>query len=100
MSTAGDGEDGVAADEVVLEITDASTLSTPSTPPPPPIPASSLAGPLPSPTVAVRAGRSRLIQSSSYFRALLGGSFRSEPTLALSISAEASGQHHFRSKRA
>jgi hypothetical protein len=89
MSSAGDGGDGVAADEVVLEITDASSPSTTSTPPPPPIPVSALDGPLPSPTVAVRADRSRLIESSSYFRALLGGSFRSAPSasepLALSI---------------
>ncbi|XP_047059594.1 BTB/POZ domain-containing protein FBL11-like [Lolium rigidum] len=75
MSSAGDGGDGVAADEVVLEITDASSHSTTSTPPPPPIPVSALDGPLPSPTVAVRADRSRLIESSSYFSALLGGSF-------------------------
>jgi hypothetical protein len=80
MSSAGDGGDGVAADEVVLEITDSSSHSTTSTPPPPPIPVSALAAPLPSPTVAVRADRSRLIESSSYFRALLGGSFRSVPS--------------------
>ncbi|KAM0849488.1 hypothetical protein ACQ4PT_053708 [Festuca glaucescens] len=80
MSSGGDGGDGVAADEVVLEITDSSSLSTTSTPPPPPIPISALDGPLPSPTVAVRADRSRLIESSSYFRALLGGSFRSAPS--------------------
>ncbi|KAM0828889.1 hypothetical protein ACQ4PT_067246 [Festuca glaucescens] len=75
MSSTGDGGDGVAADEVVLEITDSSSLSSTSTPPPPPIPISALDGPLPSPTVAVRADRSRLIESSSYFRILLGGSF-------------------------
>ncbi|KAM0854319.1 hypothetical protein ACQ4PT_050505 [Festuca glaucescens] len=75
MSSAGDGGDGVAADEVVLEITDSSSLSSTSTPPPPPIPISALDGPLPSPSVAVRADRSRLIESSSYFRILLGGSF-------------------------
>jgi hypothetical protein len=94
MSFAGDGEDGIAADEVdleitdevVLEITDASALSTTSTPPPPPIPVSALAGPLSSPTVAVRADRSSLIESSSYFRALLGGSFRSASILGLSTS--------------
>jgi hypothetical protein len=83
MSLACDGEDGIAADEVVLEITDASALSTTSTPPPTPIPVSVLAGPLSSPTVAVRADRSRLIESSSYFRALLGGSFRSASILGL-----------------
>ncbi|CAM0885363.1 unnamed protein product [Alopecurus aequalis] len=78
MSSAGDGS--VAGDEVVLEITDASSLSSLATPPPHPIPVSALAGPLPSPTVAVRADRSRLMESSSYFRALLGGSFRSAPS--------------------
>jgi hypothetical protein len=86
MSLACVGEDGIAADEVVLEITDASALSTTSTPPPPPVPVSALAGPLSSPTVAVRADRSRLVESSSYFRALLGGSFRSASILGLSTS--------------
>ncbi|KAK3163119.1 hypothetical protein QOZ80_1BG0097920 [Eleusine coracana subsp. coracana] len=74
----------VAAGDVVLEITDASASTTggdvPSSsppPPPPPVSVSDLAslGPLPSPTLAVRADRHRLIDSSSYFRALLGGSF-------------------------
>ncbi|EMS61585.1 hypothetical protein TRIUR3_08581 [Triticum urartu] len=80
MSAAGDGEDGAAAaaaDTLVLEITEAAA-SPSSAPPPLPIPVSALAAPLPSATVlAVRADRSRLVESSSYFRALLGGSFRS-----------------------
>ncbi|CAL4971944.1 unnamed protein product [Urochloa decumbens] len=69
----GDGEDAaVAGDPVVLEITDTS-----SSPRPPPVSVSDLSRlhPLPSPTVTVRADRRRLIESSSYFRALLGGSF-------------------------
>ncbi|KAF8642194.1 hypothetical protein HU200_067457 [Digitaria exilis] len=78
MSFPGDGED--AGDPVVLEITDASSAAAadaPSSPLPPPVSVSDLArfDPLPSPTVAVRADRHRLIESSSYFRALLGGSF-------------------------
>ncbi|XP_048566466.1 BTB/POZ domain-containing protein FBL11-like isoform X2 [Triticum urartu] len=93
MSAAGDGEDGAAAaaaaaGTVVLEITDAAA-SPSSTPPPPPIPVSALAGPLPSPTVlAVRADRSRLIESSSYFRALLGGSFSESGSGYVRISCD------------
>ncbi|XP_037408630.1 BTB/POZ domain-containing protein FBL11-like isoform X4 [Triticum dicoccoides] len=91
MSAAGDGEDGAAAaaaDTVVLEITDAAA-SPSSAPPPPPIPVSALAGPLPSPTVlAVRADRSRLIESSSYFRALLGGSFSESGSGYVRISCD------------
>ncbi|OEL14832.1 BTB/POZ domain-containing protein FBL11 [Dichanthelium oligosanthes] len=83
MSFPGDGEDAaVAGDPVVLEITDTSSAvptGAPSSPRLPPVSVSDLAGfdPLPSPTVAVRADRHRqaLIESSSYFRALLGGSF-------------------------
>ncbi|ONM34240.1 BTB/POZ domain-containing protein FBL11 isoform X2 [Zea mays] len=71
------------ADALVLEITDTSSSATaaaaraPSSPSPPPLSISDLArfDPLPSPTVAVRVDRHRLIESSSYFRALLGGSF-------------------------
>ncbi|KAL6853979.1 hypothetical protein ACP4OV_020008 [Aristida adscensionis] len=78
---AGDGDGD--ADAVVLEITDTSfpaaeaAPSSPRPPPPPAVSVSDLAGldPLPSPTVAVRVDRRRLIESSSYFRALLGGSF-------------------------
>ncbi|KAG2603532.1 hypothetical protein PVAP13_5KG777000 [Panicum virgatum] len=78
MAFAGDGED--AGDPVVLEITDTSSAAAsgaPSLPCPAPVCVSYLArfDPLPSPTVAVRADRHRLIESSSYFRALLGGSF-------------------------
>jgi len=78
MAFAGDGED--AGDPVVLEITDTSSAApsgAPSLPRPAPVCVSDLArfDPLPSPTVAVRADRHRLIESSSYFRALLGGSF-------------------------
>ncbi|XP_037416148.1 BTB/POZ domain-containing protein FBL11-like isoform X2 [Triticum dicoccoides] len=90
MSAAGDGEDGggAAADTVVLEITDAAA-SPSSTPPPTPIPVSALAGPLPSPTVvAVRADRGRLIESSSYFRALLGGSFSESGSGYVRISCD------------
>ncbi|XP_040241985.1 BTB/POZ domain-containing protein FBL11 isoform X5 [Aegilops tauschii subsp. strangulata] len=90
MSSAGDGEDGggAAADTVVLEITDAAA-SPSSAPPPPPIPVSALAAPLPSPTVlAVRADRSRLIESSSYFRALLGGSFSESGSGYVRISCD------------
>lgn len=80
MAFAADGEDAAAAYEVVLEITDTSFSSSegaPSSPRPSPVSVSDLASldPLPSPTVAVRADRHRLIESSSYFRALLGGSF-------------------------
>ncbi|KAL6616789.1 hypothetical protein ACP70R_039059 [Stipagrostis hirtigluma subsp. patula] len=69
-----------AADAVVLEITDTSFSAAegaPSSPPPPVVSVADLASldPLPSPTIAVRADRHRLIESSSYFRALLGGSF-------------------------
>ncbi|KAF7040707.1 hypothetical protein CFC21_050592 [Triticum aestivum] len=90
MSSAGDGEDGggAAADTMVLEITDAAA-SPSSAPPPPPIPVSALAAPLPSPTVlAVRADRSRLIESSSYFRALLGGSFSESGSGYVRISCD------------
>ncbi|VAH86150.1 unnamed protein product [Triticum turgidum subsp. durum] len=90
MSAAGDGEDGaaVAAGTVVLEITDAAA-SPSSAPPPPPIPVSALDAPLPSPTVvAVRADRSRLIDSSSYFRALLGGSFSESGSGYVRISCD------------
>ncbi|CAO2181615.1 unnamed protein product [Urochloa humidicola] len=78
MSFPADGED--AGDPVVLQITDTSSSAesgSPSSPPPPPVAVSDLSrfDPLPSPTVAVRADRRRLIESSSYFRALLGGSF-------------------------
>ncbi|PUZ52828.1 hypothetical protein GQ55_5G004800 [Panicum hallii var. hallii] len=81
MAFAGDGEDAaVAGDPVVLEITDTSSAAAsgaPSLPRPAPVCVSDLArfDPLPSPTVAVRADRHRLIGTSSYFRALLGGSF-------------------------
>ncbi|TKW19054.1 hypothetical protein SEVIR_5G472800v4 [Setaria viridis] len=81
MSFAGDGEDAaVAGDPVVLEITDTSSSAEsvpPSSPRPLPVAVSDLSrfDTLPSPTVAVRADRHRLIESSSYFRALLGGSF-------------------------
>ncbi|XP_044352338.1 BTB/POZ domain-containing protein FBL11 isoform X2 [Triticum aestivum] len=90
MSAAGDGEDGAAAaaGTVVLEITDAAA-SPFSAPPPPPIPVSALDAPLPSPTVvAVRVDRSRLIDSSSYFRALLGGSFSESGSGYVRISCD------------
>ncbi|CAO1941077.1 unnamed protein product [Urochloa humidicola] len=75
----GDGEDA-GDDPVVLEITDTSSSAAsgaPSSPRAPPLAVCDLLrfDPLPSPTVAVRADRRRLIESSSYFRALLGGSF-------------------------
>lgn len=83
MAFPGDGEDAAATsagDGVVLEITDTSSSAAardPSSPRPLPVSISDLArfDPLPSPTVAVRVDRHRLIESSSYFRALLGGSF-------------------------
>ncbi|XP_021312712.1 BTB/POZ domain-containing protein FBL11 isoform X2 [Sorghum bicolor] len=83
MAFPGDGEHAAAntaGDAVVLEITDTSSVSAaraPSSPHPLPVSISDLAcfDPLPSPTVAVRVDRHRLIESSSYFRALLGGSF-------------------------
>ncbi|KAJ1287252.1 hypothetical protein BS78_03G416700 [Paspalum vaginatum] len=63
-------------DAVVLEITDTSSSPAARTPSAP-VSISDLArlDPLPSPTVLVRVDRQRLIESSSYFRALLGGSF-------------------------
>jgi hypothetical protein len=93
MAFAGDGEDAaVAGDPVVLEITDTSSAAASgalSLPRPAPVCVSDLArfDPLPSPTVAVRADRHRLIGTSSYFRALLGGSFRSAKTQALERSS-------------
>uniref|UniRef100_A0A0D3EZ53 BACK domain-containing protein n=1 Tax=Oryza barthii TaxID=65489 RepID=A0A0D3EZ53_9ORYZ len=104
-SFAAAGED--AGDAVLLEITDASFIAGEADPsPPPPVSVDDLAGldPLPYPTISVRADRTRqalaapsspdspaneplvLIESSSYFRALLGGSFSESGRAHVQIS--------------
>ncbi|XP_066162935.1 BTB/POZ domain-containing protein FBL11 isoform X3 [Oryza sativa Japonica Group] len=86
-SFAAAGED--AGDAVLLEITDASFIAGEADPsPPPPVSVDDLAGldPLPYPTIWVRADRTRLIESSSYFRALLGGSFSESGRAHVQIS--------------